>query len=106
MLQRSLKDHIKCAAAIRNRQDLGDVDADHGQREQGCGAAGGFEKGVDLVDAANDFVVLGFERVVDIFVEEDCIDFVAGELAAVDDQANENHEAEGPDNEHRGKYGH
>ena len=69
-------------------------------------AAGGFEEGVDLVDATNDFVVLGFERVVDVFVEEDCIDFVAGELAAIDDERNKDHQAEGPRNEYRRKYGH
>ena len=87
-------------------EEFNDVEADYEDRHESGGYSGGFEQGVDAVDAAADFDVLEFAFMVDVVVEEDGVDFVAGEMAAVDDERDESRCAKTPYDEHPWANGH
>ena len=82
------------------------VEADYEDGHESGGYGGGFEQGVDAADLAADFGVFEFAFGVDIFVEEDGVDFMAGEVASVDDQRDESGCAKTPYDEHPWANGH
>jgi hypothetical protein len=83
-----------------------DDHADDAGGDEAGGSAEDAQDGLDLVDAADDLVLLLLLAAVGVFVEEELIILVAGELAAVHEEGKEADGQCGPDGQKNRIYGH